>query len=312
MTTSQVKKVTVTENEHGQRIDNFIIKHLSGVPRSHVYRLLRSGQVRVNGGRVKPSRKLQTGEEVRLPPVRLPDKSEAVRPPDGFLELLRQSIFWEDEHYLVLNKPSGPAVHAGSGSPYGVIEGLKVIYPDHMMELCHRLDRETSGTLLLAKSRPALLRAHEAFKSGGAEKKYLALLCGELSGSKKVQSHLAKNKMIAGERRVMQSTDEGKLALSDFEIIQRYRQATLCEVHIATGRMHQIRVHAADLGHPLAGDRKYGMNDKNAWFKQKGLRRVFLHARKLTFERTAEFPRLTADIPLPDELKSVTDNLSLL
>jgi 23S rRNA pseudouridine955/2504/2580 synthase len=298
-----VRKVAVTRNEDGQRLDNFLLKILSGVPRSAVYRIIRSGEVRVNSGRAKPDRRLKEGEEVRVPPVRRPDEAAPVRPPDDVLDRLRAAVIFEDEHYLALNKPAGLASHGGSGIMFGVIEAVRAWGKYEYVELCHRLDRDTSGVLLLAKSRKALLRAQGALREGKAQKRYRALLCGGWEGgSRDVDSALLKNRLSSGERFVLVD-EQGKPSRSRFTLVQRFAAATLCEVDIYSGRMHQIRVHAADIGHPVAGDRKYGQADDKRPLRDLGLRRTFLHAASLRLPAAGEFPALMVESPLPGELE---------
>ncbi|MFA5939908.1 MAG: RluA family pseudouridine synthase [Sinimarinibacterium sp.] len=306
----QVRKVAVGPGDAGQRIDNFLLKQLSGVPRSHVYRLLRSGQVRVDGGRVKAERKLLLGEEVRIPPVREAEKGEAVRPPDAVLNRLRAAIIHEDEHYLAVAKPAGLAAHSGSGVAYGVIEAARAWGRHEFLELCHRLDRDTSGVLLLAKSRPALLRAQRAFKHGEADKRYFALLVGRWRGEDRdVDAALVRSAIAGGERRVRIDEEDGKPSKSRFSPKSRYSKATLCEVQIFSGRTHQIRVHAAALGHPVVGDDKYGERDDNRRFRDLGLKRMFLHSHFLALPAQGEFPKLILNAPMPDELRDLLDRL---
>ncbi|HVT35925.1 MAG TPA: pseudouridine synthase, partial [Nevskiaceae bacterium] len=244
----EVRKVEVGAREDGQRIDNFLLRQLPGVPKSHVYRLLRSGQVRINGGRAKPERKLASGDEVRIPPVRMAEKGAAVRPPDAVLNRLREAIVYEDANYLALNKPAGFASHGGTGIPFGVIEAARAWGKHEFLELAHRLDRDTSGLLLLCKTRPALLRAQRAFKEGLAQKRYFALLCGRWSGGERdVDAALVRNRLASGERYVEIDEEDGKPSHSRFTPQARYRDATLCEVEIFSGRTHQIRVHALAL-----------------------------------------------------------------
>jgi 23S rRNA pseudouridine955/2504/2580 synthase len=304
-----VRKVTIGPNAAGQRVDNFLLGQLSGVPRSAVYRIIRSGEVRVNSGRVKPDRRLREGDEVRVPPVRLPAPGAVVRPPDDVLERLRAAVIHDDAHYLALNKPAGLASHGGSGILFGVIEAVRAWGTLPYVELCHRLDRDTSGVLLLAKSRPALLRAQAAFRDAKAQKRYLALLCGAWhGGSRDVDSALLKNRLSSGERFVLVD-DQGKPSRSRFTPVARYATATLCEVDIFSGRMHQIRVHAADIGHPVAGDRKYGQADDKRPLRDLGLRRTFLHAKSLRLPVDGEFPALVVESPLPDELARFLEKL---
>lgn len=305
----KVQKVTIGPNQDGQRLDNFLLKILSGVPRSAVYRIIRSGEVRVNSGRCKPDRRLQEGDEVRVPPVRRPEEGAAIRPPDDVLDRLREAIIFEDEHYVALNKPAGLASHGGSGILFGVIEAVRAWGKYEYVELAHRLDRDTSGVLLLAKSRQALLRAQGAFRDGKAQKRYRALLCGPwMGGMREVDSALLKNRLASGERFVL--VDEtGKPSRSRFTPVARYSQATLCEVDIFSGRMHQIRVHAADIGHPVAGDRKYGQADDKRPLRELGLKRTFLHAFSLRLPAVGQFPALAIESPLPAELEQFLEKL---
>ncbi len=305
----EVRRVRVTANEAGQRIDNFLLKQLSGVPKSHVYRLLRSGQVRVDGGRAKPERKLAEGEEVRIPPVHLAEDAP-VRVPDTVLNRLREAVIFEDAHYLAISKPAGLASHGGSGLLYGVIEAARCWNKYEFLELAHRLDRDTSGVLLLPKSRPALLRAQRAFRDGLARKRYFALLVGRLNGGPyDVDAALVRSRLAGGERHVDIDEEDGKPAHSRFTVQARYRDATLCEVEIFSGRTHQIRVHALALGHAVAGDRKYGDRDTQKPLREQGLSRMFLHAHFLQLPADGDFPALLVTTPLPDDLRGFLDVL---
>lgn len=307
----EVRKVRVAQDEDGQRLDNFLLKRLPGVPKSHVYRLLRSGQVRVDGGRAKPERKLAAGEEVRIPPVRTAERDTPVRPPDAVLQRLREAIIYEDAHYLALSKPAGLAAHSGSGLPYGVIEAARSWGKYEQLELAHRLDRDTSGVLLLAKTRPALLRAQRAFRDGTARKRYFALLDGRLTGGPyDVDAALVRNRLSSGERFVEIDEEDGKPSHSRFTVQARYREASLCEVEIFSGRTHQIRVHALALGHAVAGDRKYGDRDAQKGLRDKGLRRMFLHSHYLELRPDGDFPGLLLTAPLPDELRDFLNELT--
>lgn len=305
-----VRHVEVTAREAGQRIDNFLLRTLGGVPKSHVYRLLRSGQVRINGGRAKPERKLALGDDVRIPPVRMQEKGAPVRPPDEIQNRLRASIIFDDPHYLAISKPSGLASHGGTGVLYGVIEVARAWGRHDFLELCHRLDRDTSGVLLLAKSRPALLRAQRAFKNGLAEKRYFALLCAELKGGPyDVDAALVRSRLEGGERFVEMDDEDGKPSHSRFTVQARYRNASLCEVEIFSGRTHQIRVHALALRAAVAGDRKYGERDEQKWLRELGLRRMFLHSHFLQLPVEGEFAKLLVTAPLPDELRDFLQKL---
>lgn len=305
---SQVRHITVDADHDGQRADNFLMAVLPGVPRSHVYRLLRSGQVRVDGGRSKPDRRLRAGETVRVPPVRQEERSTR-RPPDALLKRLRAQILLENDDYLVIDKPAGLAAHAGSGVDFGVIEVVRAWERHGFIELAHRLDRDTSGILLLAKSRPALLRAQQAFSKGLARKRYLALCCGVWrGGARDVDTPLAMQQ--EGSNRRARGDADGKRAVTRFEPLSVMRLATLCEVHIGTGRMHQIRAHAESIGHPVAGDRKYGSRDQHRAVREKGgLKRLFLHAHRLDLPSAEGFEALSVECPLPEELGEVVTRL---
>ena len=269
--------------EHsGQRIDNYLLRELRGVPRSRVYRILRRGEIRINGARVRPDYRLQRGDALRLPPLRTADRPDPVRPPERVLERLREAVLYEDDQVLAVDKPSGLAVHKGSGLGYGLIEALRLLRPrQDFLELVHRLDRDTSGCLLLAKTPEALRAAHVALRSGAADKRYLALVRGPWRGGvREVDRPLSKNVERGGERLVVVD-DRGKSARTRFAPLRRGPRAVLVEAVLETGRTHQIRVHAASLQHPLAGDAKYGDPEFNRWLRGLGLRRLFLHASRL-------------------------------
>lgn len=294
----------ISAAEAGQRVDNFLLNRLKGVPRSHVYRLLRSGQVRVNSGRVQPTYRLLAGDLVRLPPVRM-NESAPVRVPDEFVQLIERSIQYEDQGLVVLNKPAGVSVHAGSGVLFGVIEALRQARPDLPgLALAHRLDRDTSGLLLLAKSRQTLVELHAAFRDRNVDKEYLALVAGAWPKSiREKRSALTRDRERGGERRVVADPD-GKWSVSRFVIRERYGDlATLLAVKIETGRTHQIRVHTADVGYPIAGDDKYGERGVNRGFRQYGLKRMFLHAAELKLPLASGDRHFSA--ALPDELARV-------
>jgi len=295
----------IDQNNHGQRIDNFLLTQLKGVPRSHIYRLLRSGQVRVNKGRIKPPYRLKAGDEVRIPPVRVSEKSES-SVPDAVLKLLAEATLFENEDLLIINKPSGIPVHAGSGIHYGVAEAFKQLYPGEFIELVHRLDRDTSGCLILAKNRDSLNQLHTMMReSSGIEKQYLALVAGHWPGQETVDVPLGKIQR-SGERMV-EASESGAQARSHFEARKLYRDASLMSVQIDTGRTHQIRVHASYRGHPLAGDTKYGDDTFNKQMKTLGLRRLFLHACRLSFKLNNK--RIQVEAPLPAELQNVLARL---
>src|ERR1700726_33015 len=286
---------TVTSDEAGQRIDNFLMRHFKSVPRSRVYRLLRKGEVRVNRKRVDAEYRIAAGDEVRLPPVRLDAGDEPggagsgpgrpARPSTSLLELIEGSVIFQDKHVMVLDKPAGVAVHGGSGMSFGVIEALRASRPRETLELVHRLDRDTSGCLLVARDRSTLTALHALIRNGGMHKTYLALVAGSWQlGTKRVDAPLATDNRQHGERHVRVAA-AGKDSVSVFKPVQFFGPlATLMEVDIPTGRTHQIRVHASFAGHPLLGDDKYGDRERNAELKRHGLRRTFLHAQSIAFD----------------------------
>lgn len=288
--TSGVQLLEVAPEYAGQRIDNFLIARLKGAPKTLIYRILRKGEVRVNKGRIKPEYKLQAGDIVRVPPVRLAERDEPSPVAQGLLERLESAILYEDKALIVLNKPTGVAVHGGSGLSYGVIEALRQLRPDAKeLELVHRLDRDTSGLLMVAKKRSMLRHLHEALRrDGGVDKRYMALVRGSWPTSKKkVAAPLLKNTLRSGERMV-EVDAEGKEALTLFRVLRRFGEfATLVEASPVTGRTHQIRVHAKHAGHSIAGDAKYGDDEFTREIRELGGKRLFLHAYALK-------------VPLPD------------
>jgi len=305
----KVRLVTVDERSDGQRIDNFLLRELKGVPRTHIYRLLRKGEVRVNKGRVKANRKVVVGDVVRIPPVRLPSQQEAGKPSGALIDLLDKSIIYEDELLLIVNKPSGLAVHGGSGISFGVIEVLRALRPEaKFLELAHRLDRDTSGCLLVAKKRSALRVLQDLQREGRMDKRYLALLKGHWRrGKEDVRVPLRKNILQSGERRV-KVDPEGKDSRTIFRVKRARAQATLVEAELKTGRTHQIRVHAAWLKSPILGDTKYGDEVANKWARSIGLRRLFLHAAFLRFPWPGRAD-YEIEAPLPEELAAVLEAL---
>lgn len=295
-----VQVVDVEPEIAGQRLDNFLLGRLKGAPRSLIYRILRTGQVRVNGGRAKPDTRLAAGDKVRVPPVRLAEPDAPVAAPVSMLSQIEAAILFEDRHVLVLDKPSGLASHGGSGIRHGAIEAMRELRGDGRLELVHRLDRDTSGLLLFAKSRAALLALQAQLRDGLAQKKYMALIAGRLDPSPfRVEAALRKHVMQGGERMVQVAAD-GKPSTSVFKVSQRLPGATLAEVLIETGRTHQIRVHAQHIRHPVAGDPKYGDADFNARMRTFGLKRLFLHAASLKIRGPDEEYLFHA--PLPDDL----------
>ncbi|MCQ4263608.1 23S rRNA pseudouridine(955/2504/2580) synthase RluC [Stutzerimonas stutzeri] len=287
--TSGVQILEVAPELAGQRIDNFLRNQLKGVPKTLIYRILRKGEVRVNKGRIKPEYKLQAGDLVRVPPLRLAERDEPEPLAQGLLERLEKAIVYEDKALIVLNKPAGIAVHGGSGLSYGVIEALRQLRPDAKeLELVHRLDRDTSGLLMIAKKRSMLRHLHQALRSDGVDKRYMALVRGRWETSKKqVNAPLLKNTLRSGERMV-EVTEDGKEALTLFRVLRRFGEfATLVEAKPVTGRTHQIRVHARHAGHSIAGDSKYGDEEFTRVIRELGGKRLFLHAYALK-------------VPLPD------------
>ena len=304
-----VRFVEVPAECDGQRIDNFLIRTLKGVPKSLVYRILRTGEVRVNKGRARPEHRVAAGDSVRLPPIRVAAEDDApAMPARGLLERLEAAILYEDARLLVLDKPSGIAVHAGSGIDAGVIEGLRVLRPEVFLELAHRLDRDTSGVLVLAKTPETLRAIHDALNTRSTDKRYLALVRGAWRGGEHVVDAPLRKGMIRGGERMVEVAPDGKPALSRFRPLRRHADCTLVEVTIETGRTHQIRVHAAHLGHPLAGDDKYGDPAFNRTLAALGLRRLFLHAQLLSLPLGGR--QLTLEAPLCPELARVLDTLA--
>ncbi len=305
-----VRQVVVESDRAGQRIDNFLLATLKGVPRSRIYRILRKGEVRVNRARVKASYKLQDGDQVRIPPVRVAQRDEAVRPGDKLLQRLEQAILHEDRRLLVLNKPSGVAVHGGSGLNYGVIEALRVLRPkEQHLELVHRLDRDTSGCLLVAKRRSVLRTLHELLRGSGVDKRYVALVAGRWEQERaKVDAPLLKNQLKSGERMVTVNPD-GKSALTHFRVLEHLPGATLLEARLITGRTHQIRVHLAHLGTPILGDQKYGDAASTEMSRELGLKRLFLHAESVAFSWPEEDGEMHFQAPLEPALVKLLQKL---
>jgi len=301
-----VTQVAVDSAQAGQRIDNFLLRCLKGVPRSYVYRILRSGEVRVNKGRVKPAYRLMADDRIRIPPVRLGERDSKTAP-DAQRERLAAAVLLEDDDLLVLNKPAGLAVHGGSSVDYGVIEILRQARPHApLLELVHRLDRGTSGCLMIAKSRSMLNVLHRLLHGGGIDKYYLALVSGGWAGgARRVTAALER---LPGHSRVT-AGEGGKDAVSLFTPVTRFDRSTLLEVATLSGRTHQIRVHAAHLGHPIAGDDRYGDHGFNREMRKYGLRRLFLHAARLEFQCPGTGRRYRIEAPLDPRLARVLENL---
>ncbi|MGD9356452.1 MAG: 23S rRNA pseudouridine(955/2504/2580) synthase RluC [Chromatiales bacterium] len=309
-TQHKVRLLRIGEEADAQRIDNFLQRHLKGVPRSHIYRLLRSGQVRVNGKRIKQHFRLSVGDEVRIPPVRTAQAAAPGKLTDQQRQLLNDSILFEDKTLLVMNKPSGIAVHGGSGISLGIIEQLRLLRPEEKgLELVHRLDRATSGLLMIAKRRSALRTLHALQRENRIRKSYLALVQGDWPENRmRVDVPLRKNQLRGGER-IVTVDEEGKTALTLFRIKEQFREAMLVEAELGSGRTHQIRVHAAHLGTPIIGDDKYGDSEVNRHYRQLGLKRLFLHAWKLAFEWGEEGKMLKLTAPLEPALEELLTKL---
>lgn len=312
---SAARRVEVDEHSDGQRIDNFLLAQLRGVPRTLVYRILRSGEVRLNGGRAKPADRVSAGDVVRIPPLRLPEAGTPAVAGAGLLGAVESAILYEDEHLLVVNKPAGLAVHGGSGVSLGLIETLRQSRPDaRFLELVHRLDRDTSGCLLVAKRRSALLALQRQLRRGdedeeGMGKVYLALVRGRWRGRHhRVEAPLLKNQLSSGERMVRVSRD-GKPSVTEFTIRERFVDCSLVEALLLTGRTHQIRVHCQHAGHPIAGDPRYGDEAFNRDIRARGLRRMFLHAAQLEFRHPADDRVLRLEAPLEPALERLLSGL---
>jgi 23S rRNA pseudouridine955/2504/2580 synthase len=310
--TTPVQTLQVDEESAGQRLDNFLVRHLKGVPKTHVYRIIRSGEVRVNKGRAAADTRVEAGDQVRVPPIRLSEraqeKKERPAPPREF------PILFEDDHLIAIDKPAGVAVHGGSGVSFGVIEQLRQARPGaRFLELVHRLDRETSGILLVAKRRSALTRLQDQFRGRETGKTYLALVNGRWPANRKVIDAPLHKYLLAGgdgtpgagERRVKvvaKDDPDGMRAITLVKVARHLEGASLLEVTIKTGRTHQIRVHLASSGHPIAGDDKYGDFEANKALQKAGLKRMFLHAWRLQFDHPATGERIELLAPLPPEL----------
>jgi 23S rRNA pseudouridine955/2504/2580 synthase len=323
---AEVRFLTVGEESAGQRLDNFLIRVLKGVPKTHVYRIIRSGEVRVNKGRASADDRVEEGDVVRVPPVRVSQSAESEKPAPA----REFPVLFEDEHLVAIDKPAGVAVHGGSGVSFGVIEQLRQARPTaRFLELVHRLDRETSGILLVAKKRSALTKLQDQFRDRETGKTYLALVTGTWPANKKViDQPLHKYLQADGERRVKvvaKDDPDGMRSITLVKVAERLPlppplgegrgggapEATLLEVTIKTGRTHQIRVHLASAGHPILGDDKYGHFELNKALQKQGLKRMFLHAWRLQFDHPATGERIALQAPLPPELQKFTDHARL-
>ncbi|HUP28964.1 MAG TPA: RluA family pseudouridine synthase [Usitatibacter sp.] len=293
-----VRWIEVGEDEAGQRIDNYLLARLKGVPKSHVYRILRSGEVRINSKRAEASQKVVAGDRIRIPPVRVAEREEDVPAPH-----FRMPVLYEDDALIALDKPSGIAVHGGSGVAHGVIESLRSIRPEaRFLELVHRLDRETSGVLLIAKKRASLVALHEMMREHDMDKRYLVGVNGRFRNElQRVRAALSKRTTAEGEKRVSVS-DDGQEAETVFRRVDRGEHFSLLEAELLTGRTHQIRVHLAHLRHPVLGDDKYGDFELNKSLRKQGLKRMFLHAASLSFAHPITGEALRLESPLPKDL----------
>jgi 23S rRNA pseudouridine955/2504/2580 synthase len=308
---AKVQQLEAGERGAGQRLDNFLGRILKDVPKTHIFRVIRKGEVRVNGKRAKPDQRLLASDIVRVPPVRTGAAAPPRRAPPAMVQGLIGAIVFEDPRLLVIDKPAGVAVHGGSGVSFGVIEALRAARPEETLELVHRIDRDTSGLLMVARKPAALRTLHALMRDGKVEKKYLALVKGKWElGQKRIDVPLRTDIRVGGERTV-KAHETGKEAVSVFKPMQFFgKKATLVEVSLETGRTHQIRVHAAHAGYPLAGDEKYGEEEFNGKAKEWGLKRMFLHAHQLSFVWPETGMEFNASAPLPPDLAAVIDALS--
>lgn len=300
----QVRYVQVAADDAGMRLDNYLLREFRNVPKSRVYKIIRSGEVRVNKGRAKPATRLHKGDTVRLPPVRLPASRDPGRPPDALLNRVQAAVIEDTADYLVVAKPAGLAVHAGSGLRFGLIEVLRAARPGAYLELVHRLDRQTSGCLLVARSRKALDELRAGLNDASATKRYIALVEGQWPhGVRRVEAPLARDVERAGERVVTVDPALGRASLSIFKPQAIFHDASRLTVEIRTGRTHQIRVHAAHCGHPVAADDKYGPNDRASVWRARGLSRLGLHAASVTLNFRGRMHHFQA--PLAQDMTAV-------
>ncbi len=305
-------RLEIQSDEAGRRIDNFLIARLKGVPKSRIYRMLRTGEVRVNKGRVKPQYRLRCGDVVRLPPVVLEERTAHPGVARGMGRRLEDRVLYEDEVLLVLDKPAGMPVHGGSGLEGGVIEALRSVRPEaRFLELVHRLDRDTSGCLLIAKKRPALRALHAQMRQNAVDKRYLLLMTGIWRQRRRTVDAPLRKFVLRGGERLVRVDPEGKPSRTEFRRLGQGMGATLAEAHLLTGRTHQIRVHAAWLGHPLAGDERYGDKEANRRWRGQGLRRLFLHAWRLGFRHPASGAIMRFEAPLEPELTDLLARLGI-
>ena len=308
-----VEYVTIDEHRDGQRLDNFLLSRLNGVPRSVVYRVIRSGQVRINMRRVAPAARLAVGDVVRVPPLtRRPGEAQRHVVSAPIRVMARSGVLYEDNDILVVNKPAGIASHAGTGISVGVIEGLRQLHPQWgFLELAHRLDRDTSGCLMLAKNRPTLLVLHARLRGvqRAVFKQYLGLVRGQWRGGQRDVRVALQTARPQGGERITVSEPGGRSAHTEYRPLERFEYATLMQISLFTGRTHQIRAHSAHVGHPLAADRKYGDFQFNRQMRELGLQRLFLHASQIDITHPHSHEPLRISAPLPDELQSVLSGL---
>jgi 23S rRNA pseudouridine955/2504/2580 synthase len=299
-----VRYIEVSEEEAGQRLDNYLLARLKGVPKSRIYKVIRGGEVRVNMKRIEAAYRVAAGDRIRVPPIRVAEREEAA----SAAPHRKLPVLFEDEAILALDKPAGLAVHGGSGVAHGVIESLRAMRPEaKFLELVHRLDRETSGVLLLAKKRSALVALHEMLRGRDVDKRYLAGVAGRFRNERqRVRLALAKRVNDSGDKRVSVSED-GQDAETIFRLVERGAEYSLLEAELLTGRTHQIRVHLAAIKHPILGDDKYGDFERNRALRKLGLKRMFLHAAKLSFAHPLSGRRLTLEAPLPPDLEAFRD-----
>lgn len=307
---SKVTYVTIDPDFAEQRIDNYLVTKLKGVPKTHIYRILRKGEVRVNKKRIQPSYRLQAGDQIRIPPVELDLPTSPAKVSPKLHQLLEKRILFEDKSLLIINKPPGIPVHGGSQVKLGIVEALRQLYPNlTQLELAHRLDSDTSGCLIFAKKRSILREIHELLRNGEVNKLYLALTKGHWKSCElKVDAPLHKNYLSGGER-IVKVQKEGKSALTVFKIIDSFSDSTLVEATLFTGRTHQIRVHAQYRGHPIAGDEKYGDKEFNKKMKGLGVKRLFLHAHSIEFTLPSNGQAVKVSCPLDRDLYETIEKL---
>jgi len=311
---TQVMFVSIDEDQAGQRLDNFLMARLKGVPKSKIYNIIRKGEVRVNKGRTKPDYKICKDDEIRIPPIRIAEREPAAKASNVMTRLLESSILFENEGLLVINKPPGLAVHGGSGVSLGLIETLRQMRPEaRYLELIHRLDRDTSGCIMIAKKRSMLRHLQAALReksASGITKVYQALVIGLWpKACRRVDASLLKTE-VADDERVVRVHPDGKPSLTEFKLLESYSNCSLVEARPITGRTHQIRVHAQHMGHSLVGDEKYGDDDFNKEMRELGVKRLFLHAAELGFYLPESKEKTIVKAPLAKDLAEVIKKLS--